>query len=106
MKYKGRTKILIPYMDGNVRNWLCMELIGDVDHRRVRREVRKFAYEAFRKRVPKAWIMHVPIIVPQGGGDWADRLSLEEFTEKFIQRIQYDETENESDTSSKGSATA
>lgn len=55
MKYTN-PRVIIPYSDGTELQYIALNFIGNVDKRRVDREVRKYCKKAFNKTVTKKFI--------------------------------------------------
>lgn len=55
MKYKN-PRIIIPYRDKSEVQYLALKFMGDVDKRRVAREVRKYCKKAFNISITKNFI--------------------------------------------------
>ena len=100
MKLYGSTKVLIPYFDGGMKNWLTLNFKGDVDTRRVHREIRKFCKKTFNKNVSKEWIQKVCLVVNEHDQETLRMKPdhMNQFIEEFIQRVQCNEDEDNSHT--------
>lgn len=101
MRYVGTTKVAIPYTGYNGGQEVAvLRFVGDVDRRRIYREIRKFVKHNFGIQVTKEWIQKVPVIIPE------PQLTAEEIqqvTEDFIRRIEYNEDQDEGHSESQGS---
>jgi hypothetical protein len=102
MKLLGETKVMLPWFDtdGN-KNWSVLTFKGDVDHRRVRREIRKFVLHNFKRRVSNRWIDEMAVINPQDA-EVQPRIVTDEEVEAFIQRMRYEENEDGAHPDSSG----
>lgn len=99
MRYNGNTKVLVPYMNTEgTREWMLMNLNGDVDKRRIYRMVRKIVKETFGRSVTKTWLRTSVLIAAPGTVHVPTPEQTNAMVEAFIQRMQQDETEGQSDT--------
>lgn len=99
MRYNGNTKVMVPYMntDGE-REWGMMSFTGDVDRRRIYREVRKMVERTFNRKVTKAWLRNKVLIAAPGAVAEPTKQQLNALVEAFIERMQ-DAPEGQPDTS-------
>jgi hypothetical protein len=67
MRYYGITKVIIPWTDNQgMRQWSVLTFSdrdgGGVDRRCIYKNIRKWAFLNFKKRVPKVWIRAQQIV--------------------------------------------
>jgi len=98
---------MVPWWDAEgMKQWLRLTFHGDADSRFIFRQIRVYIKTEFNKVVDKQWIKaHCPIIneaLDSTGSSKLQRLSDDEsFTvmvDEWIERLEADENEDESDT--------
>lgn len=106
MRIAAGTKVMLPYYDSEgYKQWLLITLQSDVDRRRLYRVLRKLAFNTFNKVVDNTWIKYSSLMVMPSGHhvgltDLTRSQNINKMVEEFIQRIQYNEIEDSTDTSS------
>ena len=102
MRYEETTIVLVPWFDtdGN-KNWFNFKFKGSVDRRRIYREVIRHVKRALNRQVSKRFLREnvriIPQDVPQTEKETLDAI------EAFIQRMEYNEDEDQPDCSGAGS---
>jgi len=107
MKLSGQTIVMVPWWDAEgMKQWLRLTFQGEADSRFIFRQIRVYIQKEFNKVVDKQWIKaHCPIIneaLDYTGSSKIQSLSNDEsFTgmiNEWVERLEADEDENESDT--------
>lgn len=103
MRYNGNTKVLVPWFDPGTgdKNWMVFSFRGDMDSRRLFREVRKHIHNNLGRKVSKKWIQRNCLIESETLHD--DKVDA--IVEGFINRIEYNEDEILADTDSQEETT-
>lgn len=103
MRHKHGVKVAIPFWTtDNMKSMAFLTFDGDVDRRRVLREVRKYVKLTFGITPSKEWLQKVPQYSPRV---LVQGELLNVVINEWIERIECHEDEDESDTDCEGGAT-
>lgn len=108
MKYHGKTNVFIPAFDEiGQKHWLNLTFTGTVDRRRIYRTVRRFLQVNYNVSASKQWIKAFCRISNQYDEaikpDYTSEAEFNQFLEEFIQRVEYDETKDDTHSEGEGS---
>ena len=103
MKLPDSYTVLVPWFDteGN-KHWMKLNFKGGVDHRRVRREIRKLIKKTFGRSVTNEWIAKSCLHERASIDAHLPTVNIDDFIEGFIQRMRHEENEDGAHSDSEG----